>query len=419
MTPSLSLLGRNARFPSVAALMNAALENPRLLSLAVGFTDNATLPAAEFEAAARALRARGGEPEYLQYGTTQGRPGLRTLLAARLRHWEPELAPDATEARVMITNGSQQALYLAVQSLCDPGDIVLVDRPTYFVFLDLLASLGVRAVTLPYASDGRLEADELRALLARLRSSGEAARVKAVYLVSYFSNPSGRSLGEADKATLGRLLAEGGFVVPLIEDAAYRELFFERPHPARSALTLPEWREFPQLYLATLTKPFATGAKVGFAYCNDDRWLHQLLAIKGTQDFGTANYVQALFEEVLGAGAFETHLPKVRAGYLAKMRTLHAALIEAGLRDLGWTWEEPAGGLYLWLRAPTGVDTSMDAPLCRACLADGVLYVPGDLCFGDRPEKNWIRASFGVLPEAQLREAAARFVAVARRLAAS
>lgn len=410
-----SRIGRDACFPAVAALMKSALENPDLLSLAVGFTDNATLPAAEFAAAARTLAARPGEPEYLQYGSTQGRPRLRAQLAARLRQWEPELSADGLDRRLMITNGSQQALYLAVQALCDPGDIVLVDRPTYFVFLDVLAGLGVRAVTLPFASDGGLQLDELDALLRRLRDCGDAARVKAVYLVSYFSNPSGLSMNESDKRALARALAAHGLIVPLLEDAAYRELFFAQPHPARSTLTLPEWREFPQIYLATLTKPFATGTKVGFAYCNDERWLHQMLAIKGTHDFGTANYSQALFEEVIDAGGFETHLPKVRAGYLAKMHVLHAEFLATGLRELGWSWAEPAGGLYLWLRAPASIDTGMSAAFCRACLAAGVLYVPGDLFFGDRPEKNWVRASFGVLAPEQLREAARRFVAVARR----
>jgi len=413
-----SQIGREARFPAVAALMKAALENPELLSLAVGFTDNATLPTAEFAAATRALAARAGEPEYLQYGSTQGRSRLRDQLAARLRYWEPELAADGLERRLMITNGSQQALYLAVQALCDPGDIVLVDRPTYFVFLDVLAGLGARAVTLPFGSDGRLQIAELDTLLRRLCETGEARRVKAVYLVSYFSNPSGRSLVESDKAALGRVLAAHGLVVPLLEDAAYRELFFAKPHPSRSALTLPEWREFPQLYLATLTKPFATGAKVGFAYCTDEHWLHQMLAIKGTHDFGTANYTQALFEEVLAAGGFETHLPRVRAGYRAKMRVLHDAFLATGLRELGWQWDEPAGGLYLWLRAPAHVDTGLGAAFCRACVEAGVLYVPGELFFGDRSEKNWVRASFGVLAPEQLREAARRFSAVARRFAA-
>ncbi|MBI3886218.1 MAG: PLP-dependent aminotransferase family protein [Opitutae bacterium] len=411
----LSTLGVRARQPAVAVLMRKALENPALLSLAAGFTDNTTLPGAEFVAAAQALAARRGEPEYLNYGTTQGRPQLRRLLAQRLAHWEPTLAAADYEGRCLVTTGSQQALYLAVQSLCDPGDIVLVDRPSYFAFLEILTSLGARPKSLPFDETGALRIGELHRLLDELARTGEIARVKAVYFVSYFSNPSGRSLGESDKAALGRVLAEHGVIVPVIEDAAYRELYFDTPHPARCVLTLPEWAAFPKLYALTLTKPFATGGKVGYAFCTDAVWLEQLLAIKGPQDFGSANYNQALFEEILLAGGFADHLPKVRRGYATKMRALHGALLAEGLRELGWHWEEPAGGMYLWLCAPTGFDTGMDGEFCRACVAAGVLYVPGEMCFGDRPARHFIRASCGVLSPDQLREAAKRFVQVARQ----
>lgn len=413
----LSDLGQRARLPAVAKLMAAAIETPGLLSIAAGMTDNATLPVAEFAAAAAALAARGGDPDYLQYGTTQGRAGLRRILADRLKFWEPDLAAQDLAKNILVTTGSQQALYVAVQSVCNPGEIVLVDRPSYFAFLDVATSLGARPLSLPYAGDGRLQVPALHELLNGLKRTGELSRIRAVYLVSYFSNPSGRSLNEADKRALGRVLAEHGVIVPLLEDVAYRELFFDEPFPARSALTLPEWEPFPRLYSATLTKPFSTGGKVGWAYCTDERWFAQMLAIKGTHDFGSSNYAQAIFEEILARGAFDTHVPKVRRGYKAKMQALNDGLVSGGLRDLGWTWDIPTGGMYLWLRAPANVDTSMDGEFCRACVQSGVLYVPGDLCFGDRPEKNWIRASYGVLTPDQLREAGRRLAAVARRFA--
>lgn len=423
MTPTarpslpLSAIGQRASLPAVAALIKKALENPSLLSLAAGFTDNSTLPKAEFLAAAQALAARSGDPEYLNYGTTAGRPLLRRILAERLKFWEPTLTDDSLADRFFITTGSQQALYIAVQSLCDPGDIVLVDRPSYFAFLEVVTGLGARPKSLPYDETGRLQVEELRKMLRELKRTGEIARVKAIYLVSYFSNPAGRSLSESDKAALGRTLAEEGVIVPVIEDAAYRELYFDTPHPSRSVLTLPEWDAFPKLYAATLTKPFSTGAKVGFSYCSDETWLRQMLAIKGPHDFGSANYNQALFEEILGAGGFETHVPKVRRGYKAKMLALHEALIAEGLRELGWQWDIPGGGMYLWLRAPANIDTGMHGEFCQACVQEGVLYVPGDMCFGDHPAHNYIRASYGVLSPDQLREAAKRFVRVAKRFA--
>jgi 2-aminoadipate transaminase len=97
------------------------------------------------------------------------------------------------------------------------------------------------------------------------------------------------------------------------------------------------------------------------------------------------------------------------------MRWLQGVLEAEGLPALGWHWTEPTGGLYLWLEAPAGLDTSMDSAFCHACIRQGVLYVPGDLCFGDAAPKNFVRLSFGVLGEDNLVEAGRRFVTVAKR----
>ncbi|HTQ31137.1 MAG TPA: PLP-dependent aminotransferase family protein [Opitutaceae bacterium] len=419
LAPSLSLsqLGRRAAPPTIARLMTMALEQPGLLSLAAGFTDNATLPVGAVQAAVGALADRPGEAEFLQYGTNQGRPQLRRRLADRLAAVEPPLNAADLAPRILITNGSQQALYLAIQTLCDPGDIVLVDRPSYFVFLEMLAGLGVRAVSLPTDSRGRLDGAALDVRLTELARRGEAERVKAVYFISYFSNPSARSLTGAEKISLAEILSRHGLVVPAIEDAAYRELYFDRPEEARSILSLPAWREFPQLYLSTLTKPFASGLKTGWGVCTDETWLGAMLNAKGHHDFGTANFNQAVCEQVLANGVFAAQVKKVRSVYAAKMAVLHATLETAGLRDCGWRWEQPAGGLYLWLEAPPGLDTGLESAFCRACIDAGVIYVPGELCFADDVPRNFVRLSFGVLGEGDLREAGRRFAAAARGLA--
>lgn len=408
-------LGRRAQPPTIARLMAMMLENPSLLSLAAGFTDNRTLPVGLVKDAVEALAARPGEPEYLQYGTNQGRHKLRTLLADRLLAQETPADADTLRKNVFVTNGSQQALYLAMQVLCEPGDIVLVDRPSYFVYLEMLVGLGVRARSMPLDATGRIDGAGLSALLETLRAAGDLGRVKAVYFVSYFSNPSARSLDEAEKTSVADTLRAAGVVVPVIEDAAYRDLYFEKPHAARSVLSLPAWNGFPKLYLSTLTKPFATGLKVGYGTSNDGELLSKMLHVKGHHDFGTTNFNQAILEHALATGGFDEQLAVIRPAYQAKMRALNEALESAGLRDLGWTWAIPGGGLYLWLEAPATLDTGLDSAFCRACVAAGVLYVPGELCFGDDAPKNFIRLSFGVLGEPDLREAARRFVAVAKR----
>jgi len=412
---SFSALGRRTEPPTIARLMSMALEQKGLLSLAVGFTDNRTLPVAKVEAAVGALARQSNEPEYLQYGTNQGRPGLRKLLADRLVAAERELKADAVAESLMITNGSQQALYLATQVLCDPGDIILVDRPSYFVFLEMLAGLGVQARSMPVNAAGQIDGEALRQLLIEMETRGEKGRLKAVYFVSYFSNPSARSLTEGEKNTIAHVLTERGLVIPVLEDAAYRDLFFCQPHAARSVLGLPAWRAFPKLYLSTLTKSFATGLKVGYGFCSDKTWLKKMLHVKGHHDFGTANFNQAIFEHVLSDGGFEAQLARIRPAYEAKMHCLQGVLKAEGLAALGWRWAEPTGGLYLWLEAPLELDTAMDSAFCHACIREGVLYVPGDLCFGDVAPKNFVRLSFGVLSESNLVEAGRRFVTVAKQ----
>ena len=393
-----------------------ALDNPRLLSLAAGFTDTRTMPVAAVQAAVAALSAQSTPPEWLQYGSNQGGPRLRELLAARLAAQDPGLDPAATAASLFVTNGSQQALYLAMQALCDPGDIVLVDRPSYFVFLELLTGLGVQARSLPVDAAGRLDSLALGTLLDAMKTRGELGRLKAVYFVSYYSNPSGRSLDAAEKTALATTLAAHGVMVPVIEDAAYRELWFAAPHSAPSVLALPSWAGFPKLYLSTLTKPFASGLKVGWGVCSDDDWLARMLHTKGHHDFGTANFNQAVCEQVLVTGGLDAQLAVSRPAYAGKMRALHEALTSAGLAGLGWRWREAEGGLYLWLEAPAGLDTGLDSAFCRACVGAGVLYVPGELCFGDDAPKNFIRLSYGVLAEPDLAEAARRFVGVAAQM---
>ncbi len=399
--------------------MAMALENPELLSIAAGFTDTSNLPVKGVQRAVAELAEGVDQPEYLQYGSNQGRPELRRMLAEHLCQLEPSLDQAEVQKGAFITNGLQQALYLAMQVLANPGDIVLVDRPSYFVFLEMLRGLGITAKSIPVDSEGKVDGDAFDALLAEMRSTGEADRVKAVYFVSYFSNPSGRSLTNDEKNTIARSLMAADLIVPVVEDAAYRDLYYREPWPADSVLSVAGWEAFPKLYTTTLTKPFATGLKVGFATCSDSEWRAKMLNVKAHHDFGTANFNQALFEQVLEDGGFRTQLRKIRPAYEAKMLVLDRALKDAALPELGWQWDQPAGGLYLWLTAPVGFDTSLESEFCHACVAEGVLYVPGELCFGDDAPTNTIRLSFGVLGHEQLEEAARRFVSVAKRLSSA
>lgn len=412
---SFSDMGRTIGAPVIVVLMNQALRQPGLLSLAAGFTDNAVLPRELVGRIVVELTAAGADQGCLQYGTNQGRLGLRALTAERLGRYPGEQADAFCPEACFLTNGSQQALYLAVQVLCDPGDILLVEEPSYFVCLEMLKGLGVRAVGIPCDAEGAVDPEGLRDRLGELRAAGERGRVKGIYLVSYFSNPSSRSMALAEKQQIARLLLEADYCIPVIEDGAYRDLYFERAHAVPSVISLPEFTDFPRMYLGTYTKPFATGLKVGFGYCSDPEWLHKMLCVKGHQDFGSAHFNQCVIERLLESDHYEAHLATIRPHYAAKAATMHAVLHASGLGEAGWQWLRPEGGLIYWLRGPSGIDTRMAGGFCQACIEQGVLYVPGDLCFPGGVPQNCVRLSYGAIAADKLEEATGRFAREALR----
>ncbi|MGC9449823.1 MAG: PLP-dependent aminotransferase family protein [Oceanipulchritudo sp.] len=413
-----SRLGHCARRGAsvITRLMSEKLARPEMLSLAAGFTDNRVLPVALVRRAAERLE-RDPARAHLQYGMNRGRPGLRREVVNLLRSYPGEESLDLDAEQVLVTNGSQQGLYLMVQMLCDPGDIVLVESPSYFVFLELLQGLGVQALSIPCDGAGRIRFPAFREQLEELRANGRLASVRLLYLMGAFANPSTRCLEEEDKRELAAVVQSLGHRVPVIEDMAYRELYFEGPCPARSMLAMPDWDGYPVVYAGTFTKPFATGLKVGFLASRDAELLGTLAKIKGHQDFGTAHFNQAIIEEVLRAGEYHGHLSSLRSHYRGKRDLLETALREHGLADAGWIWDQPAGGLLLWARGPAGTDTRIESAFHRACLEQEILYVPGDLCFAEGTPCNSVRLSFGAIESELIPEAARRFCAAARKAA--
>lgn len=406
--PLFSAMGRRLSEPVITDLMKRVIDDPGLLSLAAGFTDTHTLPATEVGRAVEAVLAREGPPDVLQYGSNQGRTVLRRLIAERVFSNEGGAAGGIGVEDVAITNGSQQALYLAIQTLCDPGDVILVEDPTYFVFLEMLRGMGVQAIALPSTPDGAPDLNQLTDFQKELKARGLWSKVKAFYTVSYFSNPSSRSLTSKEKNALGEWLAGSGHPVALIEDAAYRALWFEQAHQAPSALHF-EWAStLPVLYLGTLDKPFASGLKVGFMAANHRFWLERMLYAKGHQDFGSAHFAQAVAEEVILRGDYDRHLEMLRPHYAGKAAAMGQALAATRLEKMGWQWNFPTGGLYFWLRGPEGVDSRMGGALAQAALERQVIYVPGDLCHADGNGHHTIRLSFGAMQVALIPEAVQR-----------
>src|SRR3954470_17311009 len=196
-----SQLAQRTGEPAISWLMRLTLEHPHIISLAAGFTDNKSLPVAEVERLlVQILGANKTGRASLQYGTTAGHPDLRRLTAHDLGLMDDHGRSTVYAAdRVLITNGSQQMLYILSECLCDPGDIVLVEDPSYFVFFGIAQSHGVQCRGIQMEDDG-LDTEQLEKTLADLKRKGQLRRVKMLYLVSYFQNPSGITTSIKKKA---------------------------------------------------------------------------------------------------------------------------------------------------------------------------------------------------------------------------
>ena len=416
----LSQLGQRTAEPPISWLMAAALEKPGLISLAAGFTDNPSLPVTQTrEIVNSMLRGKAGQPP-LQYGTTVGDEKLRTITARRLAKMDGQAAKSRAyqPGRMLITHGSQQLLYILTEILFDPGDIVLVEDPSYFVYLGIMQSHGIRGRGISMETDG-IDLAHLEKTLESLKAAGELHRLKALYLVSYHSNPTCITTAAAKKAGALKLLRRyekaAGHPIYFLEDAAYRELRFAG-EDTPSALTMDRAAN-RVIYTSTYSKPFATGVRIGYGLLPEPL-LTAALRVKGNHDFGTTNLLQQLITQALTSGAYEKHVQQLRKRYAKKASAMVAA-IQRHIPE-GVKWTQPTGGLYVWVRMPARVKTALNSKLFKAALRQKMIYVPGNLCYADDPTRRKpnreMRLSFGSASIKNVEEGIARLGRALRRV---
>jgi len=380
--------------------MRLALERADLISLAAGFTDNETLPAEEVATLTREILARPKAARAaLQYGTTIGLPQLRHALLRRWQMQDGVSRSPITADDIVVTNGSQQLLYLVTEVLCNPGDFVLVEDPTYFVYLGIVEAMGVRAA----GFDSR---STLESKLEDLRRRRLLTRLKLLYLVTYFQNPTGQTWTLAQKQETLPMVKHyeraAGHPIYIVEDAAYRDLRFEGEDvPSFKSL---DHRNERVAYTNTLTKPFATGLKLGYGIL-PAALMRAVLRSKGNHDFGSSNFLQALLGRALAEGFYERHLTRIAPAYRRKRDAMLDGL-DAAFPNIA-RYERPRGGLYVWVKFDPRTMTGTKGLLFHRALDAGVLYVPGEMCYCRDPSRripqNRMRLSFGApsIPQIQ------------------
>jgi 2-aminoadipate transaminase len=338
----------------------------------------------------------------LQYGATPGLPALRRFILDQCT--STANAPETLD-RVVITAGSNQLLHLVAESLLDPGDIVLCAAPTYLVFLGTVANLGARTWSVETDDLGMIP-DALEATLQQFAESGDLPRVKAIYLVPYFDNPSGITMPAERVQRIVEIAKQWSHKtrIHVIADEAYRELRY-------SGDDVPSASEFDDdgetvIVAGTFSKSFSPGVRIGWGIL-PEHLVGPVCAQKGNIDFGSPNFNQHLMAEVLRRGLFRQHVEKLRNSYRPKLDAMLDAADEYLSPLEGVTWLRPTGGLYVWATLPSQIDTGPAGELFDRSMAEGMLYVPGQYCFpneGQRPAKNTMRLSFGVQSCERIRE---------------
>jgi len=397
-----------ARQP-ISFLMEQAVQNPAVISLAAGLVDQATLPDAEVRAAcAKLLADESLARQALQYGTTRGAERLRRQLIGYLAKLEQRPADELgiSADDLILTTGSQQLLSLVGEVLIDPGDIVLVAAPTYFAFLGTLNGLGARTVPVTADGDGMC-ADALEAKLGELSRAGELVRVKLIYVVSYYENPTGISLSAERRRSIVDIARRWSRDqrIYVLDDAAYRELRYDGPE-------LPSVWSFDSerdtvILAQTFSKSFSPGLRVGFGVAPAEL-RGALRDRKGNEDFGSANFNQHLLASVFEQGLYAAHVQMLRETYRAKRDAMLAAAERYFSELPGVHWVHPHGGLYVWMTLPPAIATGFDSVLFQcATEVEQVMYVPGEVCYAgpaaQRPV-NKLRLSFGTQSPAGIEE---------------
>lgn len=386
---------------AIGFLMQQAVENADCISLAAGLVDEQSLPVeAAREAVAELLADAAAGRKILQYGITPGPEPLRRVFRTYLADLEkhPDGLKDLPLSQLMLTTGSQQLLSLVSQALFNPGDICLVAAPTYFVFIGVLQAAGARIIPV-HADDKGMCPEALEKTLQQLDAEGQLHRVRLVYVVSYFENPSGISVSVDRRPKLLEVTQRYSRSnrILLLEDAAYRELIYDG-EPAPSIWSFDKTRE-TVILAQTFSKSFSPGIRVGFGVL-PQQLVKAVSDLKGNEDFGSAHLNQHIVARVLRNGVYARHVETVRNSYRQKRNAMLAAAEREFAGVPGVSWVRASGGMYVWMKLPDHVETGFSSELFRrATQVDKVMYVPGELAYPmDWPQRPRceMRLSFGV-----------------------
>ena len=313
----------------------------------------------------------------LQYGTTEGLPALREVLAERMRK---NKNMNCEMHDIIITSGAQQALFLSALCFLDPGDTYLSSVPTYLGAVQAFSAFESNCESIPMTEDD-IDIDSLRRNLNRLHKTG--VNPKFLYTVSNFQNPSGETVSLKNRKELLDIASEYDFLI--IEDDPYGELIFD----GKSIPTIKSFdRRGRVIYLSTFSKILAPGFRLGWMIASKDI-LDKLILSKQAADLCTNIFGQYVAYEYIKGGHLDNQVKKITSLYRKKRDLMIKALNKYFPKEAKWT--NPEGGMFIWITLPKKINTNL---LLQKAIARKVAYVAGDAFYHDGGNYNSMRLNF-------------------------
>ena len=346
--------------------------DPETVQLALSAPSPDHLPVKRLNRLMAAATGRSGA-RALSYDFPPGYAPLRHEIAKRLMDSGCRLS----EGEIVTTNGTMEALNLCLRAVAKAGDVIAIESPAFYGTLQIIESLGMRALEIP--TDPR---DGI--ILSALDSSMKRQRIKACLFVTNFSNPLGSCMPDAHKKELVELLARRE--IPLIEDDIYGDLYFGGARP-RTAKAYDQ--KGLVLLCSSFSKTLAPGYRVGWTA--PGRFRPQVESLKFTSSMATATAPQMAIADFLESGGYDRYLRKIRRIFMTQVQQMSNAI--GRYFPEGTKVTRPRGGYVLWVELPRSVDS---IELHRRALEQKISIAPGPIFSPKQRYKNFIRLSCGL-----------------------
>ncbi|MCX8129066.1 MAG: PLP-dependent aminotransferase family protein [Clostridia bacterium] len=355
--------------PLLRELLEAANRDD-VISFAAGISSYETDPVEALRGIEAELSEQPGHFA-LKHTPTEGFSGLRESIAGLMQ----KKGIGCTAEEVLVLSGSQQGIDLAARVFIDPGDVVIVEEPSFFCALQIFQAVGARVIGIPVDYNG-MRVDLLEQALQRYRP-------KFIYTMPTYQNPSGVSMSLERRKALIELAYRKKTLI--LEDDPYGELRFE----GGRIPTLKELDKYGYIiYLSTFSKILFPGIRIGWMVAPKPV-ISQFSMVKQMSDLHANSISQWLVDRFIRSGLLEPHLKKICCEYREKRDIMIDALLEYPQEEL--VWNKPLGGFYLWCRLPEEIPHSS---LLAKAAENGVVYVPGTTFYIGARGGNYIRLNY-------------------------